>query len=458
MLPFGGNMEQLQTPKSMKTFFIIWIGQIISIMGSGLTSFALGVWIFQQTGQATPFALTVLFGSLPRILMAPLAGSLADRWNRRWLMILSDSGAALITLALVVLVSTGQLEVWHIYLGAFISSSFGAFQEPAYMSSITMLVPKRELGRANGMVQMAQAVEMLIPPLAAGLLFGLIGLRGIFLIDFVTFFFAVGSLLIVRIPQPKLPPEVGGKRPSVWRDAAFGWNYLRARPGLFWLLIFFGMANFLLNLSAVLTGPMVLSFATPEALGLAQMSMGAGMLVGGIFMSAWGGPQRRIRGIFAFILLAGVGLAFAGLRPLVFTIAAGLFLLTFSIPFASGMSQAIFQSKITPSAQGRVFAVRTILSRMMMPLAFLLAGPLADQIFQPLLASGGALAETAIAAVVGSGPGRGIGLIFVLSGLALLAATFAAYANPRIRMIEEELPDALPEGEPEPGLAPSPAD
>jgi MFS transporter, DHA3 family, macrolide efflux protein len=451
------QMEQMAKPKNMKTFLIIWLGQTVSIIGSGLTSFALGVWIFQETGRATPFALTVLFGTLPRVLLSPVAGSFADRKNRRWLMILSDSGAALITLMLVFLVLGGRLEIWHIYLGALISSTFGAFQEPAYIASIVMLVPKKDLTRANGLVQMSQALEALVAPVLAGLLFVVVGLKGIFLIDFASFFFATGALLLVRIPQLKAGSMDSPGRPSVWRDAKFGWSYLRARPGLFWLLIYFAGVNFLMNFAMVLSSPLVLSFSSPQVLGVVQTAVGVGMLAGSLTISAWGGPKRRLAGLFAFISLAALGLGLAGLRPSPFLIGAGLGLLTFCIPMGSGISQAIFQSKIAPAVQGRVFAIRIAISRSIMPLAFLLAGPLADHVFQPLMSPGGVLADSALSAIVGIGPGRGIGLMFVISSLMLLSISVFAYNQPRIRLLEFELPDLLQEnagqGAPAAGVA-----
>jgi DHA3 family macrolide efflux protein-like MFS transporter len=441
--------EVATTPRGMRTFLIIWLGELISILGSGLTSFALGVWIFQQTGQATPFALTVLFGNLPRILLAPLAGSLADRWNRRWLMILADTGDALVTLVVVFLVAAGQLQVWNIYLIALCESAFAAFQEPAYTASVTLLVPKKELGRASGMMQMGQALEMLVSPLLAGVLFGLIGLPGIILIDFVTYFFAVGALLIVHIPQPETiqSPDVAksSRKGNFLSDAAYGWQYLRARNGLFGLLWYFALVNFLLNFAGVLVGPLVLSTNAPAALGAVDMALGAGMLIGSVVMSVWGGPQRRILGVIGFIALASLGLLLTGLRPSAVLNGAGLFLLMFCIPLASGSSQAIFQSKVAPGVQGRVFAMRSMISRSMMPLAYLLTGPLADRVFEPLMRTGGALARTFAGAWLGAGPGRGMGLMFVLSGLVLMAASGLAFANPHIRRIEHDLPDVIGE-------------
>jgi MFS transporter, DHA3 family, macrolide efflux protein len=445
-------------PKGMRTFMTIWLGQVISILGSGLTGFALGVWLYDQTGRATPFALTVLFASLPRILLAPLAGSLADRWNRRLLMILSDTGAAAVTLTAVVLLSAGQLQIWHVYLISLCSSAFAAFQEPAYTASIAMLVPKKDLGRANGLVQAAQAVEMLVAPLLAGALFQVIGMRGIFFIDFASYFFAVGALLVVAIPQPVLSEEPASQqRGVVWRDVSFGWRYLADRPGLMGLLLYFALVNFFMNLAMVLSGPLVLAFGTAVTLGAVQMASGVGMLVGSLVMSAWGGPNRRVAGLLGFIAGAGVGIVLMGLRPSAFLIGAGLFVLLFCIPMASGLSQAIFQTKVAPEVQGRVFATRGMISRSITPIAYLLAGPLADGVFEPLMAAGeGRLAGTVIGGLLGTGVGRGIGLMFVTSGLFLLMATAAAWTHARIRNVEEELPDAIVEPEPAEALALTP--
>lgn len=428
-------------PQNMRSFFVIWLGELISIMGSGLTSFALGVWIFEKTGQATPFAMVVLFASLPRILLAPLAGSLADRWNRRWLMILADTGSALSSLWVIYLLMTGQLEVWHVYVLAVVSACFATFQEPAYTASVTMLVPKKDLPRASGMIQMGQSVETLFSPLLAGVLLGAIGMQGIFVIDFVSFFFAVGALLLVRIPQPKAVTDEPGKKTSLWSDTRIGWDYLKQRTGLFWLLWYFALVNFLLNVVTVLMGPLVLSFGNATTLGVVQTTLGAGMLLGSILISIWGGPKRRIHGIIGFITLSALGLMISGLQASALVIGVGMFILMFCLPFASAASQAVFQTKVSPGVQGRVFAIRGLISRSMMPVAFLLAGPLADAVFNPLLQPGGLLAQSVVGQILGVGPGRGVGLMFILSGLLLVVTSGIAFANLHIRNVEDELED-----------------
>jgi hypothetical protein len=440
-------MTTTTAPKGMRTFLIIAIGQMISVMGSGLTGYALGFWIYAETGNATPFALVALFSTLPRIALAPLAGALADRFDRRRLMIAADSIDALITFGVAVLLFAGRLEVWHIYVVAFASAVFGTFQQPAFQASITMLVPKKDLARASGIQQMGQALEMLLTPVIAGALFGWIGLNGIIVIDLVTYAFAVGALLMVHIPQPKYTPQSQpGVKSSLWRDAAFGWTYLRQRPGLFGLLWYFAAINFFLSLSGVLSTPLVLGFATPAAAGMVGTLGGAAMLVSSVAMSSWGGPKtRKVPALIGYIGLAATGFLMTGLLPQVWLAALGRAWLLFFIPWASALSQATFQSKVAPEVQGRVFAIRGMIAQSISPIAQGLAGPLADRVFAPLLLPGGALANTWVGSLMGVGDGRGIGLIFVLSCTAMWTMSLLAYANPRIREVERELPDVLPD-------------
>jgi DHA3 family macrolide efflux protein-like MFS transporter len=433
-------------PKSLKTFLVIWVGQLISIIGSGLTGFGLSVWIYSQTGEATPFALNALFYNLPRILLSPLAGSIADRYNRRRIMVLTDTAAALTTLGAAALLYAGTLRVWHIYLITALSSSFSSFQDPAYGASITMLVPKKDLARAGGIQQVGGAVQSIVIPLLAATLYATIGLRGIILIDFATYFFAIGALLLVRIPQPAPTTEMAreGETRSMWRDASFGWRYLRARPGLFGLLWYYAAVNFFLNLSGVLSGPLILSFGTEVELGAVQMAGGAAMLIGGLLIGTWGGPKKRkIEGVILAIALSSLGYFLAGLRASVPYVAAGQFVILFFIPISAALSQAVWQTKVPPDIQGRVFAIRAMIAWSIIPTANLVAGPLADRICEPLMAEGGALADSWVGILIGAGTGRGIGLIFVISALFLFTLSAAVFTNPRIRNLETDIPDAI---------------
>ena len=325
-------------PRGFQTFLLIWFGQLISLTGSGLTGFALGVWVYQRTGSVTQFALISLFTSLPGIVFSPIAGALVDRWDRRWAMILSDSGAGLCTLSVAVLLLAGRLEVWHIYLAMAISSTFSAFQWPAYSAATTLLVPKVNLGRASGMVQASEAAAQIIAPVLAGALMGMIQIQGIILIDFATFLFAVTTLLIVRVPKPEMTAEGKAGKGSLLREAAYGWTFIRARAGLFGLLLFFAVTNFATGIVQVLFTPLVLSFTTAPVLGLLLSIGGLGFLAGSVMMSVWGGPRRRIYGILGANLLMGAALFFAGFPPRAWIIGTAVFLCFFCLPVTNSCS------------------------------------------------------------------------------------------------------------------------
>ncbi len=434
---------RLRRPTGLASFALVWAGQLVSLLGSGLTGFALGIWIYQETGSVTRFMLIFLTNTLPGILLAPIAGTLIDRWDRRWAMILSDSGSALSTLALAALFFSGRLELWHIYVCTAFASLCHAFQWPAYSAAITLIVPKKHLGRAGGMTELSEAVAQLAAPVLGGVLLGVIGIKGILLIDFATFCCALVTLLIVRMPRPEATAEDKAARGSLLREAAYGWRYIRERPGLLGLLLFSIFLRFRVGIVNVLATPLVLAFTTPAVLGTVLSIGGSGMVVGSLFMMAWGGPRRQMNAILGFYALSGLALFAAGLRPSVVLFAGAAFVYFFCVPVSSSCEQALWQRKVDPAVQGRVFAIRRLVGWSALPLAYLAAGPLADRVFEPALRQGGALAGSLAADVLGVGPGRGIALLFVLTGLFSLLLVLVGLLFPRLRRLEEELPDIV---------------
>ena len=424
----------------MRKFIIIWIGQLISTIGSGLTGFALSIWIYQETGQAAPFVYTAFFYSLPVVLFSLFAGALVDRLNRRWVMILTDVGAALTTLGIFLLYSSGHLEVWHIYVSSFFASLFATFQLPAFNASITLLVPKEHLTRANGMVQTGASLEGLLAPLLASLLVGVIGVGGMFLIDFVTFFAAAGTLLMVSIPQPE--PSEEKKAQKILQDIQQGWNFLSARPGLVALAGYIGIVNILSTSVLALTAPLILAFSNERILGLAQMISSLGLLLGGVLISTWGGTRRKMTGIYLGVLIGGLGLMFGGLRPVFWWIALGIFFFLFPIPTVNAQLRSIIQVKSPPDLQGRVFSVVFMIARLGPPIGYLISAPLADRVFEPGMMPGGSLTSV-FGSLFGVGTGRGVGLMMSLAGVGFWLTTALMYAYPRLRWVEDELPDVV---------------
>jgi DHA3 family macrolide efflux protein-like MFS transporter len=440
------TVESHAESRGITTFVVVWAGQVVSALGSYLTGFALAVWVYQQTGSATLFALISLVTTLPGMLLLPLAGALVDRWDRRWAMILSDGGAAAGTLALALLIWKGRLELWHIYVLMAIISTFGALGWPAFTAATTLLVPKRHLGRASGMTQMGDASAQILSPLLAGAMVVSIGRQGVVLIDFVSYLVAIAALLAVRMPRPPATPEGALDRGSLWREARSGWSFIRQRPGLLALLMMLAVTNIGTGMVQVLLSPMVLSFASPAMLGRVLTAAGCGALAGGLVMTVWGGPRRRVAGILGVLLLQGLVLPLGGLRANILLIAAGASIYLFALPILNGASQAIWQTKVAPGLQGRVFAVRRMVAWSTLPLAYLIAGPLADHVFEPLLAAGGPLAGS-VGQVIGIGKGRGIALMLIVIGLFTVVVVAVASRFPRLIRLESELPDALAAGD-----------
>lgn len=428
----------------MRTFFVIWLGQLVSVTGSSLSSFALAVWILQTTGSTTSYAGIFLSASLPGILFSPIAGALVDRWDRRRVMLVSDAVAALGTLALFLLLFAGRLEPWQIYVTSAINALCASFQNPAYTAAITVLVPKSHYGRASGMVQMASAVAEVLAPALAGVLLVAIGARGVLAIDLATAAFAITTLAAVRIPRPAQSAEGAAARGTLWHEAAFGWRYIVARKGLLRLVLLFSVVNFATGTVVVLFTPLVMSLHGPEVTGVVLSLASSGMLLGAALMSAWGGPERRVRAIVACVCIQGITCLLAGFQPNVVLIVTAAFMFLFTVPVINACTQTIWQRKVAPDVQGRVFAVRRMIARIAIPLAYLLAGPLADNIFEPMLADGGALAST-VGHVIGVGTGRGIAFLYMVLGILIISTAVWMWLSPRFRHIESELPDAVPD-------------
>ncbi len=421
----------------MRSFVTVWFGQLVSITGTTLTAFGLQFFIYTETGSVTRVALIALSYALPAVLAAPIAGSVVDRSDRRMVMLLSDVAAGAATLSLLWVLSVGSLPFWFICVATAVSSTANAFQEPAWMASIPVLVPRSQLGRANGMVQLNFGVAIVVAPALAGGLLAAFGLRAVLLVDAATFIVGIVTLALVRFPAYERD-EITDR--SVRSDSGFAWRYLRERPGLLGLLWIYAGVNFMMSMTNVLIIPLVLSFATASALGLILSISGLGAVVGSLIVSTYGEPKKMIRTIMLGIGVSGLFTSITGTSTSLWVVGIPTVLILLLIPIVNGASQVIWQTKVAEGAQGRVFSLRRMIGKAISPLAILLAGPLADNIFEPALATDGSLSGT-VGQLIGTGDGRGIGFIYVVGGLAIVALAVVGWLLPRVRNIETELPD-----------------
>ncbi|WP_394829005.1 MFS transporter [Pendulispora albinea] len=442
--------------RKLAVFVIIWFGQVISSLGSAITSFAFGVWLFERHRSITEFGVYSFCSVVPLVVVSPFVGPLVDRWNRRTAMLVANTVAAAASFALWLLFVSEHLRPWHVFAVAAINAAMRGLQWPAYSASTTVLVPEEHYGRAAGMISVGEGISQIAAPLAAGALLGVMPLGTLVLLDGTSFLVAIVTLLAVRIPHPVSKERAGGGE-TFLRRMSFGWRYLRARPGLLTLQLFLTAVNLTENLVVVLIAPLVLSFADRATLGRVLTVGGLGVLSGAVAMSLWGGPRRRVRSVLVlFAIRAGV-LFLAALRFDAVLIAGAAFVFLACMQLGIGTLQSVWLKKVPPAMQGRVFALRQMIATSMVPVAYLIAGPLADRIFEPLMAADGLLAASA-GRWLGVGPGRGIALLFVVLGALNLALIAAASLLPRLVNVETELPDASADDPPTAAIsAPQPS-
>jgi DHA3 family macrolide efflux protein-like MFS transporter len=447
----------------MKVFVIIWIGQVLSLLGTAVGQFGLTLWAFDASGgQATPLALVGFFFIAPMVAFAPIVGVLVDRANRKLMMMLSDLAAAAATFLVLILYLSGNLQIWHLYVTAFITGTFQGFQWPAYSAAISTMLEKKHYTRANAMLETAGSASGILAPVIAGALIGPLGiiihntfdpafvarlgskpgLLGLLAIDLLSASFAIGTLLFVRIPQPKRT-EIGEQaRGSFMHEAAFGFKYIFKQPSLLGLQTVFLIGNFFSSLGFAIYAAMILARtgSNEVAFGSVQSAAAIGGVVGGLAISAWGGFKRRVHGVLFGWALSGAGMVAAGLsQALPGWLVAGFFT-SMLLPLINGSNQAIWQAKVPPDVQGRVFASRRLIAWLVSPIGQLLAGPLADRAFEPAMQEGGALAPI-FGRLAGVGPGAGMGLQLALAGAFALLVGLGGYFFPAIRNAEDLLPD-----------------
>jgi len=330
--------------RGMSSFTFMWAGQVFSLLGTSMTSFALTIWAWQVTGQATVLGLVSFFNFVPLLLMTPIAGAVVDRSSRKRVMIFSDLLAGLPTVAIFLLHSTGSLQIWHLYLAGAFSGTFQAFHFPAYSAAISMIVPKEQYGRASGMLSTAEYASGIFAPVAAALLMSAAGIASVMAIDILTFITAISTVFLVQIPQPAASEERRKGMGNIWRESFYGFRYIYGCPSLLGLQLVLFSSNLVGGLGFTLFTSAVLARTGGDniVLGTVLSIGGIGGLIGSILLVIWGGPKRKVHGVLmgdALTNLLGWVLVGLGDNQYVWSLAA--FLGLFFVPILNGSNQAI---------------------------------------------------------------------------------------------------------------------
>ncbi len=430
----------MDRPAGFLGFTVIWSGQLLSTLGTRMTNFALSIWIWDQTGRASDLALMTLCAFLATVVFSPIAGSLIDRWDRRVTIILSDLGSLAATVAMIVLFWTGTADVWHLYLINIVTGAFLAFQAPVYNATITQMMAKEKFPRANAMMSLSKSVPGVFSPGLAAVLLAVADVKFVLAIDGLSYLFAIGTIFLVAMPKAVRKTIA---RAGVLRDSVVGFKYLFERPGLLGLgLIMFGLTT-LSAMGWIVLTPMIMARTGGDTgqVGIVQAVGAIGGVIGGIVVGALKPTPRKMARILVGIAVFSIlGRVLLGVGGSVVIWSVGWFFAWACLPFIIAYESSIWQQKVAPDVQGRVFAARNLVDNLAPPIAFGTAGPLADFVLEPAMRDGGALTGT-FRPLVGSGTGAGMALIFVFTGVLGVVLAVVGYLFRPIREVETRLPD-----------------
>ena len=424
--------------RELRTFYTVAAGQLVSTVGTALSGFALGVWAFQRSGRIGDLALVIMLSQLPTVLLTPVGGAIADRYDRRRVMLAADLVAGLATATLVALLATDRLGLVSVCAIVGVTAVTEALRQPAWLAAVAQLVPKPYLNQANSLANLGPGLALVVGPLAGGALIGLVGLPGVVAVDVVTFAIGLLTLLAVRFPDRLFHRQ----EESFGTALLGGWRFVLRRKAILVQVLFFTVVNYFTAIMWVAVTPLVLGLAGPTALGVVTAVGGVGAVVGAVIVLAWGGTRRRTIGMIGFVIGSGIGTVLLGVYPSVAIIAVGLFVRLASMTIGNVHGLSIIQVKVGQELQGRVLAVNLMIAAIMQPLGFLTVGPLTEKVFDPLVAEHPALAE-----LLGGGAERGLALLMVVSGLFLVLWGIAGLLYRPLRLAEDALPDAAPPAE-----------
>lgn len=429
--------------QSITTFYIIAATQTLSILGSAMSSFALSIWIFTETGNTTPLMIVGVMVMLPRMFLGSLGGVIADRLNRKMLIVFSDAMQAIPTLLLMLAFFSGNFALWMLYAAAFVQGLFGMIQGPAIYASVTMLVPDSHRDRANAILEVVGPAAGLAAPIIGGFLYAIIGVAGVLSVDVVSFIIAVAVIAMVHIPQPQESAESAKSKGNIWREIRAGFDFLWQRKPLLLLSSYFLLVNFLTTGIWRLMTPYALARLNydEELVGIVAAFASFGLLVGGLVPTVWKGTKKRIHTVMITMILACVGLmVYSGAQSLIMMIIVA-FLMMLPYKWTNALVSSIRQSKIPPDMQGRVAGLSSQIATFAIPISMLITGPLVDRVLIPFSEKP---AWDSFAPIFGTGEAGGIALYIFGGGLSLFIVSIIFYATPALRHIEASLKDYEP--------------
>ena len=421
----------------MKNFYKLWLGELISNIGSGMTAFALSVYIYEKTGSVSYVSLITLLSFMPSIILSPIGGLLADRYDRRLLMIIGDLFSGLGLVYILWSIQAGEKSIVPIFIGITFSSIFTSLLEPSYRATLTDILDEENYAKASGLIQAAGSAKYLISPVIAGMILSVADIRVILLLDILTF---ITTCLMIFLVRKSMNSEMQNYKKDSFKGLLEGLFIIKENRGVYSLVIIMFFVCFFMGFIQILIRPMILALSSVKTAGMMESLCAAGLLIGSLWIGIAGIKKNYSKILAVACFFCGIFMSMTGVNENLAIIGISTFLFFSTLPFMNSCADVLVRVSVPNELQGRVWGLISLITQMGTVTAYIISGVMADYIFEPMFNKNGILVEN-IGMIIGTGKGRGIGFMLILSGIGMLIMAIVIWKNGEIREVSEKCVD-----------------
>ena len=421
----------------MKNFYKLWLGELISNIGSGMTAFALSVYVYEKTGSVSYISLITLLSFMPSIILSPIGGLLADRYDRRLLMIIGDLFSGLGLIYILWNIQAGEKSIVPIFVGITFSSIFTSLLEPSYRATLTDILEEENYAKASGLIQAAGSAKYLISPVIAGMILSVVDIRVILLLDILTF---ITTCLMIFLVRKSMNSETQNYKKDSFKGLLEGLFIIKENKGVYSLVIIMFFVCFFMGFIQILIRPMILALSSVKTAGMMESLCAVGLLIGSLWIGIAGIKKNYSKILAVASFFCGIFMSMTGVNKNLAIIGISTFLFFSTLPFMNSCADVLVRVSVPNELQGRVWGLISLITQMGTVAAYIISGIMADCIFEPMFNKNGILVEN-IGIIIGTGKGRGIGFMLILSGIGMLIMAIVIWKNGEIREVSEKCVD-----------------
>ena len=421
----------------MKNFYKLWLGELISNIGSGMTAFALSVYVYEKTGSVSYISLITLLSFMPSIILSPIGGLLADRYDRRLLMIIGDLFSGLGLIYILWNIQAGEKSIVPIFLGITFSSIFTSLLEPSYRATLTDILDEENYAKASGLIQAAGSAKYLISPVIAGMILSVADIRVILLLDILTF---ITTCLMIFLVRKSMNSEMQNYKKDSFKGLLEGLFIIKENRGVYFLVIIMFFVCFFMGFIQILIRPMILALSSVKTAGIMESLCAVGLLIGSLWIGIAGIKKNYSKILAVACFFCGIFMSMTGVNENLAIIGISTFLFFSTLPFMNSCADVLVRVSVPNELQGRVWGLISLITQMGTVVAYIISGIMADYVFEPMFNKNGILVEN-IGMIIGTGKGRGIGFMLILSGIGMLIMAIVIWKNGEIREVSEKCVD-----------------